>query len=56
MARPSANTNELVRSVEVANGDLTSGNDVRASLVDLNLKDSDIADAMAWARDGPASG
>jgi len=25
MARPSANTNELVRSVEVANGDLKSG-------------------------------
>ena len=46
----------VMRSAEVANGDLTSGNDVRASLVDLNLKDSDIADAVAWARDGPASG
>ena len=46
----------VMRSAEVANGDLTSGNDVRASLADLNLKDSDIADAVAWARDGPASG
>ena len=31
-----------------------AGDEVRARLVELNLKDSDVAEAVEWARNGPA--
>ena len=40
----------VVRPADVANGDVKSGDEVRARMVDLDLKDTDIADAVAWAR------
>lgn len=40
----------VVRAVEVTNFDFKSGHEVRARLADLNLKDTDIADAVGWAR------
>ena len=33
-----------------------SGDEVRARLTDLKLKDADITDAVAWVRNGPARG
>lgn len=41
---------QVVRSVEAVNPKLKSGDEARAKLVGLNLKDTDVADAVAWAR------
>jgi hypothetical protein len=41
---------EVFGSVEVANCDIQSGDEVRAKLAGLNLKGDDVADAVAWAR------
>lgn len=40
----------VVRSAEVIKFDFKSGDEARARLADLNLKDADIVDAVGWAR------
>lgn len=40
----------VVRTFEVANCDLKFGDEVRAELTELGLKDADVADAVAWSQ------
>ena len=41
---------EVFGLAEVANCDIQSGDEVRAKLAGLNLKVTDVADAVAWVR------